>query len=392
MKLWQKKYDLDADIEAFTVGEDYLLDQRLVPYDCRASKAHAKALEKAGILIGEECRSLCSALDEIVQKHAEGAFTVKPSDEDCHTAIEAYLTEKLGDAGKKIHTGRSRNDQVQAALRLYYKDALEEVRVAAGALEKSLSAFAEKNDVAFPGYTHTRKAMPASTRMWAGAFLESLADDLLLLDAARALVDQNPLGTGAGYGVPLDLDRALTQHELGFARVQTNPLYVQNSRGKFEAALVHALSQFTADLNRMATDLIFFGLPELGYFKLPDRMCTGSSIMPQKKNPDVFELVRASHHTVLAAQSALQSMSANLLSGYNRDLQLSKKPVMDSFGTAVRTLRIMARVFEELEVDREKCKAGMTPEVFATHEAYELIQKGVPFREAYRRVAEKFSK
>ena len=276
-----------------------------------------------------------------------------------------------------------------AALRLYYKDALAGCRSRVSELVRSIEGFvARYGEVELPGYTHTRKAMPSSMGLWAGSFVESMEDNLRLVDAAQDLVDQCPLGTGAGYGMPLPLDREYTAELLGFARVQANPSYVQNSRGKFESTILHALTQVTVDLNKMATDLIVFSMPELGYFELPEELCTGSSIMPQKRNPDVLELVRARHHLVVSLEFQVKNTMANLPSGYNRDLQLTKGPTQRALQATLESLSVMAVVFDRLSVDEERCAAGLTDEVYATHRVYELVKRGVPFREAYRRVAE----
>jgi argininosuccinate lyase len=391
MKLWKKKTELDPEIERFTVGDDPILDLRLVRFDCIASIAHAKMLGKIGVLTKEEVDQLKKELEAIIRLADEGKFIIAREQEDCHTAIENRLTEKLGELGQKIHTARSRNDQVLAALRLFYKHELGIVKEKSGSLILSLGTLIEKyGAIRLPGYTHTRKAMVSSVALWAGGFREALEENLRLLDFVHSLVDQSPLGTGAGYGLPLDVDRPFTAKEAGFSRVQENPVYVQLSRGKFEATLVHALGQFMLDLNRMAADLIFFSMPEVGFFVLPDTFCTGSSIMPQKKNPDVLELVRAKYHAVLACETQLKTATANLISGYHRDLQLTKKPVMEALDITRDSLSIMSRVIGNLEVDKAACEKALTEEVFATEKVYELVRQGVPFREAYRRVGRKY--
>ena len=388
-KLWDKGYRLNQQVEEFTVGEDYLLDQRLVTYDCLASMAHARALGHAGILEEEEVEQLLEELERIIQLDQAGEFPLLPEHEDCHTAIENHLTRELGELGEKIHTGRSRNDQVLAALRLYYKVELAKCKRLMAELVMYLEQFAARyGQVELPGYTHTRKAMPSSVELWAESFVDSMDDNLRLIDVALDLVDQSPLGTGAGYGVPLDLDREYTAGLLEFERVQQNHIYTQNSRGKFEATILHALTQVMFDLNKMATDLIVFSMPELGYFELPEELCTGSSIMPQKRNPDVLELVRGRYHLVVSFEFQVKNVMANLLSGYNRDLQLTKGPVMRGFDVTKGSLLVMALVFDRLGVNVDRCEAGLTEEVYATERVYELVKKGVPFREAYRRVCE----
>jgi argininosuccinate lyase len=388
-KLWDKGYTLDREVEEFTVGEDYLLDQQLVRYDCLASVAHARALGRASILEPGEVDRLLEELQRIIRLDEQGKFRILPEHEDCHTAIENHLTRTLGDLGEKIHTGRSRNDQVLAALRLYYKDQLAECQGLMTSLVQTIEQFAARSGaVALPGYTHTRKAMPSSIGLWAGSFVESMEDNLRLVQVARELIDQSPLGTGAGYGVPLDLDREYVAELLKFERVQQNPIYTQNSRGKFEVTILHALAQIMLDLNKMATDLILFSMPELGYFELPEELCTGSSIMPQKRNPDVLELVRAKYHQVVALEFQVKSSIANLISGYHRDLQMTKGPVMKGFQVTQESLSVMARVLDRLVVNEARCAAGLTDEVYATERVHELVKQGVPFREAYRKVSE----
>ena len=391
MKLWDKGYALDKKIETFTVGKDYVLDQRLVKYDCLASIAHAKMLEKIKILKKEECKKLVSALEEIIGLDSKGMFPISQEDEDCHTAIEKYLTQKLGNAGKKIHTARSRNDQVLVALRLYYKDEIDEISALIDSFMDALTAFKEKyGSTELPGYTHMRKAMPSSVGLWAGAFIESMNDNKVLLHDIEKLLDQSPLGSAAGYGVPMDIDRKLTAKLLGFSRVQENPIYVQNSRGKFESSLLHALNSMMLDLNRMASDLILFSMPEFGYFELSPEICTGSSIMPQKKNPDVLELVRAKYHQAIASEFELKSITSNMISGYNRDVQLTKEATFRGIDVAKDVLAIMVLVLGKLEVNEKKCKCAMSKELYAVKKAYELVEKGMPFRDAYKQVSKEF--
>jgi argininosuccinate lyase len=387
-KLWDKGYRLNRAVEEFTVGDDYLLDRQLVRYDCLASIAHATMLGRVGILEEQEVQSLVDELNNIIRLDERGGFEVLREQEDCHTAIENHLTRELGELGQKIHTGRSRNDQVLAALRLYYRAELAECKKLMVALVVWMEDFAARyGAVALPGYTHTRKAMPSSVGLWVESFIDSMDDNAMLIDVALEIVDQCPLGTGAGYGVPLDLDRAYVAELLEFGRVQENPIYTQNSRGKFEATILHALSQVMLDLNRMATDLIVFSMPELGYFELPEELCTGSSIMPQKRNPDVLELMRAGYHLVVVCEFQVKNTIGNLLSGYNRDVQLTKGPTMRGLEATLETLSVAALVFEKLVVNEERCAAALTDEVYATERVYELVKQGVPFREAYSRVS-----
>ncbi len=391
MKLWNKGTAVDQRIIDFTVGEDYRLDLKLLKYDCQASIAHAEMLRKIDVLSAKEVKALTRELRHIAKLAEAGKFEIGKDQEDGHTAIENYLTEKLGEAGKKIHTARSRNDQVLTALRLFYKDELRDCSKSIRQLTKSIKSFVKRYDpISIPGFTHTRKAMPSTVGMWAGALSDAMADNRRLLNVARELVDQSPLGTGAGYGVPLKIDRKFTAKRLGFARVQENPIYAQNSRGKFESTILHALTQIMADLNKISTDLILFSLPEFGFFELPADLCTGSSIMPQKQNPDVLELVRSHYHTLLGYEVEIKSRMANLISGYHRDLQLSKAPVMRGLQIAQDCLAMITLVFEKLRVNESNCQNAMTEELFATAEAYKLVQKGMPFRDAYREVGKRY--
>ena len=391
MKLWQKNYSLNKQVEKFTVGDDYKIDQKLVKYDCLASIAHAKMLNKIGILTKTECNKLIAVLNEIIKSDGRGEFVIKQEDEDCHTAIENYLIKKLRSIGKKIHTARSRNDQILTALRLYYKDEIKGIVQLVDELVKVLISFKDKHGtVEMPGYTHMRKAMPSSVGMWAESFIESMYDNkTLLLDMAK-LVDQSPLGTGAGYGLPIEVDRKLTAELLGFKEIQKNPIYVQNSGGKFESSILHALSQITFDFNKMASDILVFSTPEFGYFELPSKLCTGSSIMPHKKNPDVLELLRAKYHQIVSYEFEVKSVIGNLISGYNRDLQLTKEPMINGFEITKECLGVMRLFLEKLQVNRENCKKAMTKELYAAEKAYKLVEKGIPFRDAYEKVSQEY--
>ncbi len=390
--LWRKEGSaaIDQMVQEFTVGDDVFWDQRLVPYDCRASIAHVRMLADIDLLTPEEAAALESRLEEIVVLEAAGKFKVTADHEDCHTAIELYLTEKLGDLGKKVHVGRSRNDQVLTALRLYELAELDRLEDLVGRLSSSLEEACERHgEIGLPGYTHMQPAMPSSVGLWLGCFRAALEDDLILLDAARRLINQNPLGTAAGFGVPVfELDRQMTAGDLGFARVQENPIYAQHSRGKFEGVVLHIASQIMCDLNRLASDLMLFTMREMAFVVLPEALCTGSSIMPQKRNPDVLELIRAKYHTVLGDESTIRHLGANLISGYNRDLQLTKGPLMRGLDATAQSLAMMTRIINDMEIDAERCRQAMGEELYATEKAYRLVRGGMPFRDAYRRVAD----
>ena len=387
-KLWDKGYDVDAELVAFTTGDDWLLDRELVTADCTASAAHARMLAKIGVLTDDEATRLVAELKAIVRDSQSGGFTVEPADEDCHTAIENRLVERLGDLGKKIHTCRSRNDQIIAATRLYAKDKLHELFDAVLGLAGTLRDFAETHkDVPMVGRTHTQIAMPSSVGLWAGAWLESLLDDAKLLETAYELNDQCPLGSAASYGVPLDIDREYTSELLGFAKLQNNVLYANNSRGKIESIILGAGVQIAVDLSRLAQDLINFSVPEFGYFRIPKELCTGSSIMPQKRNPCGLELIRAKTSTILACQNQILGILKGLPSGYNRDFQETKRPFLLGMRLTTACVRVMEQTFRRLEVDEERLLAAFTPEVFATDEALRLVvEEDMPFRDAYKQV------
>ena len=383
-KLWEKESKVDKKIEEFTVGNDYILDQELIRYDCLGSIAHCRMLGKIGILNEQEIEKTIVILEEIIDK---GTLDILPNQEDCHTAIENYLTEKLGDIGEKIHTARSRNDQILTALRLYYLDKIDDCRNFVEGFTSALKKLSLKyGDTPLPGYTHMRKAMPSSLSLWCQAFIESSEDNMTLLNASNNLMDQSPLGTAAGYGVPMKLDRKFTSDELGFSRIQKNPIYAQISRGKFEVTLIHSMGQIMFDLNKLASDLILFSMPEFGFFDLPEQFCTGSSIMPQKKNPDVLEILRGKYHTVKACETEISGLISGLGTGFHRDFQLTKEPAMKGIKTTLDSLEIASLVIENITVNTDRCKEAMTDEIYATERAYALVKKGIPFREAYRQI------
>lgn len=390
-KLWEKGYKVDKLVEKFSVGEDYITDMELINYDIEASLVHAEMLRKKGYLTDEEFEEIKKGLEKLSKLVKEGKFVIKAEDEDCHTAIENFLIAEIGETGKKIHTARSRNDQILTALRLFYKSKLENVRNLIKMLQNKVKRFSKKyGDIEFAGFTHTRKAMPITFKTWGYALIDALNDDLKLLRIVYKIVDQSPLGTGAGYGLPIDVDREFTAKKLGFSKVQYNPIYSQNSRGKFDYLIIHFLSQVSYDLNKFASDIIFFSLPDIGYLIIPKEICTGSSIMPHKLNPDPLELIRAYHHRIVANSLECVMNSSNLISGYHRDFQLNKKKMIESFEIVEQILLIMELVFEKIEVDREKCSESLSEEVLSTRKVYELVKKGIPFRDAYRQVASKY--
>jgi len=387
-KLWAKNYDLDETMEAFTVGRDYLLDMELVESDILGNLAHTAMLAKIGVLTKKEMKAAKKALLGILDEFKKGRFKIERADEDVHTAVENAVTAAAGDVGKKIHTARSRNDQVLVDTRLYTRDRLLEVMDLTLRMVGALVDFAHKTkDVPYPGRTHMQLAMPATIGLWSAAFAEALLDDYLILEAAYILNNQNPLGSAASYGVAVPIDREYTTELLGFAKPVNNVLYANNSRGKFEQTVIFSLTQVMMDLAKLANDTIIFALPEFGYLKLPDKYCGGSSIMPQKKNPAVLELTRAKSSLVMADLFAVMSVWKALPSGYNRDFQDTKEPLIRSLATTRDTLIVNRMVFEAISVDEAACRRGFKPEVFAADVALQMATKeGIPFRDAYKKV------
>jgi argininosuccinate lyase len=385
-KLWQKGYHLHEQVERFEAAQNSLLDNRLVRHDVWGSLAHSAMLKKIGILSDEECRTLHTHLREILRLAEAGQFTVTQADEDVHTRVENYLTEQAGEAGKNIHTARSRNDQVLVDTRLYGKEQLHTVAELLHGLCRALLDLATAHvDTPMPGYTHMQRAMLSSVGLWASGFAESLLDDAQLLAAAYQLNDQSPLGSAAGYGVPVAIDRQYTADLLGFAKVQNNVVYAQNGRGKIEAAIVQALAQIMLDLSRFAQDVLLFTTLEYGFFQLSQELCTGSSIMPQKRNVDIMELVRARTSTMLALQQQIMSIVSGLPSGFNMDYQETKRPFIEALDLAQESLEICALVANNLSVNKTNLVAACTFELFAADRAYAMAaSEGISFRDAYR--------
>jgi argininosuccinate lyase len=387
-KLWSKGYTLDPRVERYEAGRNAALDHELARHDIWGSLAHARMLARIGVLSPAEAAAIAEALLGLLDEVAAGAFVVPAGAEDVHTAVEHALIARAGEAGKKIHTGRSRNDQVLVDLRLYAKEGLHCIATQLFATCAALLSLAERYEwVPMPGYTHMQRAMLSSVGLWAAAQAEALLDDATPLDAAYALNDQSPLGSAAAYGVPLPLDRTYTAELLGFARVQNNVLAAQNSRGKAEAAAAQALSLMMLDLSKFAQDVLLFTTAEFGFFRVPQDLCTGSSIMPQKRNLGAMELVRARAHTMLALQQQIVSTLVGLPSGYNMDYQETKAPFFEALRLASDSLEICTLFAGRIEVDEERLRAACTPELFAADRAYTLAQQGMPFRDAYRTVA-----
>ncbi len=385
-KLWQKGYSVNEQVERYEAAQNSLLDTRLIRHDAWGSLAHVAMLQHIGVLDEHEHRALQEALRDILRQEATHEFTIKPSDEDVHTSIENYLAANTGAAGKKIHMARSRNDQVLVDLRLYGKEQLHIVGKKLCTLCTTLLDFAAVGmEIPMPGYTHMQRAMLSSVGLWAAGFTESLLDDEGLLAAAYTINDQSPLGSAAGYGVPIPIDRQLVADLLGFARVQNNVIYVQNSRGKIEAAVVQALTQIMLDLSKLAQDILLFTTSEYGFFQVPQEICTGSSIMPQKRNLGVMELVRARAQTMLALQGQILGIVSGLPSGYNMDYQETKRPFIEALDLVQESIDICALVVSKLQVNSERTSSACTFELFAADRAYQIARsEGMPFRDAYR--------
>lgn len=375
---------VDSDIMAFLAGEDVLLDRTLFPYDIRATAAHVRGLSRIGILSADESDTLCAVLRELLAEYAGGHFKLDDRFEDGHSAIEAYLTEKAGDLGARVHTGRSRNDQVAVATRLYLLEQLRTIAVQCHAIGAAcLEKVGAHSSLPMPGYTHLQRAVPSSVGLWLAGFGEAFADNVEFCVSVSRILDSSPLGTAAGYGVNLPLDREGVARELGFSRLQLNPMAVQNSRGKFELMGLQAAMHAMQDLRRLAWDLSLFASSEFNFVSLPAKYITGSSIMPNKSNPDVIELLRARTATVEGAIAEIQS-TLSLPSGYHRDLQLTKGPAIRGLHASSQALAIVPPLIHGLQFEEENMRAAITPELFATDLATEQAASGVPFRQAYR--------
>lgn len=387
-QLWNKGYDINQEILEFTVGNDYELDQLMIKHDVYGSIAQAAMLKKIGILTASEFSRVQQALQRLIKLWEQGKFNVQLADEDGHTAIENYLVNQLGDLGKKIHTGRSRNDQVVTMTRLYVKEKLLNVYGHTLTLADHFITLAKRyRAVPMPGYTHMQRAMPTSGGVWFGQYAEALLDDLQLLKTAFDYNDMSPLGSAAGFGVNLPIDRAYTAKLLGFSKVQNNTMYVAYTRGKVEAAVLFALNQLMQTMAKFANDVLLFSMSEFGFVELPKEYCTGSSLMPQKRNGDVFELTRGKANIMLGNLIATVELQNVLLSGYNRDSQLSKDLLVKSLHLYSNTVKVMGTVTQGIRLNQAKCVAACSPEIFATDKALDLVKTGLPFRDAYRQVA-----
>ena len=392
-RLWDKGAPLDERVLRYTAGEDYALDERLVRHDVRASIAHAEMLQSCGLLGAADCAAIRDALQAIGAEHARGEWRIELADEDGQTALEKRLTARIGAAGGRIHLGRSRNDQVLTALRLYLREAVDGLAAGVRAVAAALDALAARDgSIALPGYTHMQQAMPSSVALWAGGFARELRDDAAGIEGVRRRLAHCPLGSAAGYGTPgLPLDRAASARALGFEAAHEPVTAVQLSRGKADAPLLFELTLALQDTGRLATDLLLFYTQEFAFIELADAFTTGSSIMPQKRNPDVFELVRGRSASAQGCLSEALGICAKLPSGYQRDLQLLKFPLFRGIDLAQQTFDILAAALGAVQF--RAAAIHIDPAVHAAGEAYELVvREGIPFREAYRRVAARFRK
>lgn len=387
-KLWAKKGNqLHPIVEKYTVGTDYILDAKLMPYDIQATKAHAKGLYTIGIFKAPELHKAISLLNKLEKDVAKGRIQIRIQDEDCHTVIENYLTKKNKKIGGKIHTGRSRNDQVLTALRLYMKDQLKMIRGKTKKLSREFLDFAVKyQDMPLPGYSHTQQAMLSSIGHYACSILESLLDDIDFLDYTMQHINKSPLGSAAGFGVSLLLDRELTAKEMKFRRVQINSLYCQNSRGKFESIYLECLSQIMMTLSRFATDLLLFTSQEFNFFEVKNNLVTGSSIMPQKRNLDAMELLRGFSSVVMNNEAQIKDLTKGLISGYNRDLQLIKKPLFESTDIVIDSLDIAELYLKGITPKEDSIMQKINKNIFTADLAINLAKnKKMPFRTAYQK-------
>lgn len=394
VKLWQKQNEiLNKTVEKFETEDDLLLDMNLYEEDIKGSIAHSKGLLKIGILNKKELDSILKGLTQILNEFKNGKTKLQFGDEDIHTKIENILIKKVGDAGKKLHTGRSRNDQILTDLRLYTKTELKNITQLT---IKLIASFKKTKDnyfhIPMPGYTHMQKAMPSSVGIWLQSYIDALGDSIEHIKLAYELNDKSPLGTVAGYGINLNLEREYTAKLLGFSKIQNNPLYAQNSRGKIEASVLFSLVQVGFDVSKFASDLLLFTTSEFDFFEFPENFYSGSSIMPHKKNLDIAELLRSKIHILEGYLIQVLNISKNLPSGYNRDFQDIKKPYFEAMALIKKMLNVSILVVLNLKPKKENLIKAIKYELFAVDEVNELVKKGLPFREAYKKIGNKFKK
>ena len=385
--LWSKGTSATQIVEDFTVGNDRVLDLRLAKHDVMGSKAHIKMLESIGLLEKDELETLTAGLDEILKEIASGEFKLGDDVEDIHSQVEFLLTQRFGEIGKKIHSGRSRNDQVLVDLKLFLKEELEIVRDEVMALFDTLQQLSEQHkNVLLPGYTHAQIAMPSSFGLWFGAYAEALADDMHMLHGAYNVVNQNPLGSAAGYGSSFPLDREMTTQLLGFATLNYNSVAAQLSRGKSEKAVASALSQIALTLNKFAADCCMYMCPNFGFIKFPDELTTGSSIMPHKKNPDVWEILRGICNRIQSLPNEISLMTTNMAHGYHRDYQLLKDVLFPGLEQMHKCLFMAKYMLENISVNEDIVSDPKYKYMFTVEEVNKRVLEGMPFRDAYKTV------
>lgn len=388
MKLWNKNDKLDNKIETFTVGNDRIFDMYIAKYDVKASIAHAKMLSKIGVINNEEESLLVKELKTILSLIEKSEFKIEEKFEDIHSKIEFYLTDKLGDLGKKIHTGRSRNDQVLVALQLYFKDEILIIKNKIKELFDTLIILSKKNSKhLLPGYTHLQSAMPSSFGLWFSSYAENMIDDVLYFNTAFQINDQNPLGSAAGYGSSFNIDRKMTTKDLGFSDLKYNVVAAQMNRGKIEKSIAIAISSIASTLSTFCSDICLYMTQELNFISFPDELTTGSSIMPHKKNPDVFELVRAKCNSLKSLPNEFLIMSNNLTSGYHRDLQLYKGKIIQAINEIVNCLEIFNYSIKKIKVRRDILKDKKYEYIFSVENLNELVKSGKSFRDSYNQVS-----
>lgn len=393
MKIWQKNVDVNKDIETFTVGKDRELDLQMAAFDVLGSLAHVEMLESIGLLTAPELVEIQTELKHIYSDIAAGKFTIDDTVEDVHSQVEWLLTQRIGEAGKKIHSGRSRNDQVLVDLKLYFRSCIEEMVGNTTVLFEQLIELSNTHkDKLLPGYTHLQIAMPSSFGLWFGAYAESLVDDMEMMLAAYKICNKNPLGSAAGYGSSFPLNRTMTTELLGFERLNYNVVYAQMGRGKTERVLAQAMSSVAASLAKMAMDVCLFINQNFGFITFPDELTTGSSIMPHKKNPDVFELIRSRCNKIQALPNEIALMTTNLPSGYHRDLQLLKENLFPAITSLNECLEMTTYMLQHIRIKDDILTDKKYAYLFSVEVVNELALKGVPFREAYKIVGESIEK
>lgn len=387
MKLWQKNTGSKKEVENFTIGRDPEFDILLAPFDVLGSMAHAIMLEKINLLTADELKTLLKGLQEIYVEIEHGQFSIDPGVEDVHSQVEFLLTQRYGEVGKKLHSGRSRNDQVLVDLKLFYRDAIKELAEASKELFELLILLSNKHQAdLMPGYTHTQLAMPSSFGLWFGSFAEGLSEDMELLLTAYKLSNKNPLGSAAGYGSSFPLNRTLTTELLGFEDLHHNVINAQNSRGKTEKTIAFALSGIAGTLNKLAADVCIFMNQHFGFLGFPDDLTTGSSIMPHKKNPDVFELIRAKTNQIQGIPQTVTLLLTNMTTGYHRDLQLLKEAIFPGIDTLLDCLRMTTYMLKEIKVKSNILQDPFYKHLFSVEVVNQLVIEGVPFRDAYKKV------